>query len=211
MDGKIRQIDITNNKSFIPNESSYSEIEFDIILSEEWPFSARPIYYGGDANCSISNSIMISKPNIPFWIDYVQYIKIEFNLNKIASHKDVFQSSGPIALGSLVRVNDNSINKIILLPCNYLQCCGLKLGSDFYLPETDISDMDLLNKIKIAQIIHGKLVWGPLIRLIKMMNSLNPLTQFIILYELGKTNFTIFFCIDKIYAIKCKYIIANKR
>ena len=67
-DGKIRIINYKTEKI----EYSQPGQSYDAIFSEEWPFSSRPKYYEYKANKSISNSIMISKPNLNLWIDYVE-------------------------------------------------------------------------------------------------------------------------------------------
>ena len=158
-DGKIRIINYKTEKI----EYSQPGQSYDAIFSEEWPFSSRPKYYEYKANKSISNSIMISKPNLNLWIDYVEFI-LKMSKNGIETVKDVFNSSGPMALSQLL---ENYREQTITLPCFYLQNCACSFGKEYYIPEDNLSDEDLLKKLKIVQTTTGFLRWGPLINLDK--------------------------------------------
>lgn len=123
-----------------------------IILSEEWLFSSdynitKKYYSAGkkEPTPTISNSIMISEKNHPFWLICLHeimeekrenYINIE-DFENFKSFEKIFRTTGPNFLYNTYQKYKNNFTNIVIIPHYYLQCCAL-----FF------QDENKLNKVK---------------------------------------------------------------
>ena len=130
----------------------------NVLLSEEWPFSARKSKLNPDfITGTISNSVMCSAPGHPIWLTYIEYILnrhkelLKTSKQELTS-ADVFEITGPSALWHVYQNNINYFTDVALLPCSYFQACGMPTADgSVFIPRANTSHDLLENQVLLIE------------------------------------------------------------